>query len=97
MKLPLGKLHIWEVATWENTIGKLQIRKMSLGKYLTSISQIVGFNLRIICLIPQLNLSLQGMTNSWDIEEELNYPVGLYKIPQFTQHFLTFGLIWRQY
>ena len=35
-KLPLGKLHSWEVATWENTLGKLPLRKKPLGKYLTS-------------------------------------------------------------
>jgi len=32
----LGKLHIWEVATWENTPGKLPLGKMPFGKYLTS-------------------------------------------------------------
>ena len=30
----LGKLHSWEVATWENTLGK-----MPLGKYLTLPNQ----------------------------------------------------------
>jgi len=31
-KFPLGKLHIWEVATWKNTLGKLPLEKMPLGK-----------------------------------------------------------------
>ena len=31
------KLHIWEVANWENTLGKLPLGKMPLGKYPTSI------------------------------------------------------------
>ena len=35
-KLPLGILQIWEVATWENNLGKLQLGKNPLGKYLTS-------------------------------------------------------------
>ena len=35
-KLPLGKLHIWEVATWEIILGKLPFGKNSLKKYLTS-------------------------------------------------------------
>ena len=39
-KLPLGKLHIWEVATWENTLGKLTLQKNPLGKYLTSFNAI---------------------------------------------------------
>jgi len=30
--LPLGKLDIWEVATWENTLGKLPLGKKSFGK-----------------------------------------------------------------
>jgi len=33
-KLPLRKLHSWEV-TWENTHGKLPVGKKPLGKYLT--------------------------------------------------------------
>ena len=33
----LGKLHIWKVGTWENTLGKLPLGKNSLGKYLTPI------------------------------------------------------------
>ena len=28
----LGKLHIWEVATWENTLGKLPLKKKSFWK-----------------------------------------------------------------
>ena len=35
-KFELGKLHIWEVATWENTLGRLLLGKTPLGKYLTS-------------------------------------------------------------
>jgi len=31
-----GKLHIWKIATWENTLGKLPLGKNPLGKYLTS-------------------------------------------------------------
>jgi len=34
--LPLGKLHIWEVATWENILVKLPLGKNPVGKYLTS-------------------------------------------------------------
>ena len=30
-KLPLGKLNIWEDATWENTHGKLPLEKRPLG------------------------------------------------------------------
>ena len=37
--MPLGKLPIREVTTWENNHGKLPLRKMSLGKYLTSINE----------------------------------------------------------
>ena len=36
-KLPLEKLHIWEVATWENTLGKLPLGIDPMGKYLTSL------------------------------------------------------------
>ena len=32
-KLPLGLLHIWEVATWEDTLGKLPFGKNPLGKW----------------------------------------------------------------
>ena len=28
----LGKFHIWEVATWENTVGKLPLEEIPLGK-----------------------------------------------------------------
>ena len=35
--LPLQKLHIWEVAYLENTLGKLPLRKNPLRKYLTSL------------------------------------------------------------
>ena len=38
MKLSLGKLHILEVAIWENTLGKLPLRKNPLGKYLASLN-----------------------------------------------------------
>ena len=31
-KLPLGNLHIWEVATRENTLGKMPLGKNPLGK-----------------------------------------------------------------
>jgi len=34
-KLPLGILHIWEVATWEIVTWEVAIGKMPLGKYLT--------------------------------------------------------------
>jgi len=33
--LPLGKLHIREVVTWKDTLGRLPLGKNSLGKYLT--------------------------------------------------------------
>ena len=33
----LGKLHIWEVAAWENILGKLPLGKTRSGKYLTSL------------------------------------------------------------
>ena len=41
-KLPLGKLNIWEDATWENTHGKLPLEKRPLGnlaylKYIDTI------------------------------------------------------------
>ena len=36
-KLPLGKLNIWEVATWENTLGKLLFGKTPFLNYLTSL------------------------------------------------------------
>ena len=35
-ELPLGKLHIWEVAACGSFIGKLSVGKNPLGKYLTS-------------------------------------------------------------
>ena len=35
-KLLLGNLHIWDVATWENTLRKLPLEKNPFGKYLTS-------------------------------------------------------------
>ena len=35
-KLPLRNLHIWAVATWENTLEKLPLGKNLLGKYLKS-------------------------------------------------------------
>ena len=38
MKLSLGKLHILEVAIWENTLGKLPLGKNPLGKYLASLN-----------------------------------------------------------
>ena len=34
-KLPLRKVHIWEVATWEIVTWSVALGKMSLGKYLT--------------------------------------------------------------
>ena len=33
---PLGKMHVWEVATWENTRRKLPLGKIPLGKYFIS-------------------------------------------------------------
>ena len=40
-KLPLRKLHICEVSTWESTLGKLQIGNMHLGKYVTSYLMVI--------------------------------------------------------
>ena len=40
-KLPLGKLHILEVATLKNTLGKLPLEKKPLGNYLTSNGPII--------------------------------------------------------
>ena len=34
--LPFGKLPFWEVAIWENTLGKLSLWENPCGKYLTS-------------------------------------------------------------
>ena len=31
-KLPIGKFHLFEVATWENVTGKLSLGKVVLGK-----------------------------------------------------------------
>jgi len=36
-KLALGKLHIWDTATWENILGKLSLGKMPLENYQASI------------------------------------------------------------
>jgi len=33
---PLGKSNIWEAVTWENSLGKLQLGKMTLRTYLTA-------------------------------------------------------------
>ena len=38
-KLPLGRLHGWEVFTWENTLGNLPLEVKRLGKYLPSCKQ----------------------------------------------------------
>ena len=34
-RLLFGKVHIWEVVTWENTLRKLPLRRMPVRKYLT--------------------------------------------------------------
>ena len=39
---PLGKLHIREVVTWKNTLGRLPLRENPLGKYLISCSVLKG-------------------------------------------------------
>ena len=35
-KLPLGRLNIWEVGTWENTLWEVASWENTPGKYLTS-------------------------------------------------------------
>ena len=37
-KQTIGKLHILEVATWENFLRKLSLGKTPLGNYLTSLT-----------------------------------------------------------
>ena len=56
-KLPLGKLHFWEVATWENTLGSCYLGKIS--KYVTPIKLALCFlsnyYYKFILFLPNIN------------------------------------------
>ena len=75
VKLPLGKLHIWEIATWEKKLGKISIGKIPLGIYLTSKDKA---NLRILNLTDCLKTEFCKTHPNFQTRVKSNYILDRY-------------------